>query len=197
MDNSIKSSDLTTEQKVILDAVYRIDTSRNNYNNVDKVKFEKILFLLSKKFPDELDYLNETFDAYAMGPYNEYLDDVMDSLLDLRLVKDYKTITEDGKRVLEGLNFRKAERKIDQALKELVVFSANLSTDDLLYIVYKLYPSYAEKSNIWHRINSDKFETIEIPVENITQNDTRTIHIKSDRGNTVKVTIKDGKVELL
>ena len=189
--------DLTFEQKVILDAIYRIDDLKAK-RKMSKVKFEKLMFLLAKMYPSQLEEINDTFEPYAMGPFNEYLeDDGLGRLEDLGLIKDHKEITPEGLEIAKQ-NIQRDDnlKEIDKSLKQLIKILSPLSNNDILYITYNLYPKYAERSQVKHMAKSENFETYEVDLNEISKRPSETIEIKSDKGNRLKIKFENGVLEI-
>jgi len=189
--------DLTFEQKVILDAIYRIDDLKAK-RKMSKVKFEKLMFLLAKMYPSQLEEINDTFEPYAMGPFNEYLeDDGLGRLEDLGLIKDHKEITPEGLEIAKQ-NIQQDDnlKEIDKSLKQLIKILSPLSNNDILYITYNLYPKYAERSQVKHMAKSENFETYEVDLNEISKRPSETIEIKSDKGNRLKIKFENGVLEI-
>jgi len=189
--------DLTFEQKVILDAIYRIDDLKAK-RKMSKVKFEKLMFLLAKMYPSQLEEINDTFEPYAMGPFNEYLeDDGLGRLEDLGLIKDHKEITPEGLEIAKQ-NIQQDDnlKEIDKSLKQLIKFLSPLNNNDILYITYNLYPKYAERSQVKYMAKSENFETYEVDLNEISKRPSETIEIKSDKGNRLKIKFENGVLEI-
>jgi len=151
--------DLTFEQRVTLDAVYRINDLKAK-NKMSKIKFQKLIFLLSKMYPSELEGISDMFELDAMEPYSEFLDDdCLGRLQDMGLIKDYKQITPEGLEISKQIIQQDENlRKIDKSLKELIEALLPLNDNDILYIIYELYPDYVEKSQVRNMAISEKLE---------------------------------------
>jgi len=189
--------DLTFEQKVILDAIYRINDLKAK-NKMSKIKFEKLMFLLSKMYPSELEGISDTFEPYAMGPYSEFLDDDgLGRLQDMGLIKDYKEITPEGLEIAKQIIQQDENlKKIDKSLKELIETLSPLSDNDILYIIYNLYPEYAERSQVRNMARSENFETYEVDLNELSKRPSEVIEIKSDKGNRLKIKFENGVLEI-
>jgi len=165
---------------------------------MSKVKFEKLMFLLAKMYPSQLEEINDTFEPYAMGPFNEYLeDDGLGRLEDLGLIKDHKEITPEGLEIAKQ-NIQQDDnlKEIDKSLKQLIKILSPLSNNDILYITYNLYPKYAERSQVKHMAKSENFETYEVDLNEISKRPSETIEIKSDKGNRLKIKFENGVLEI-
>jgi len=189
--------DLTYDQKVVLDVVYRAGDSKK-IARMSKVKFEKILFLLSKRYPQKLEFINSSFDAYAMGAYSEYIDDVLDSLSDYGLIQDHKELTDLGKKIVTQILAKEPTLKeIDHTLNEFLDFASSITDEDFLYIVYNLFPDYASKSYIKERVHSNRFESFRIDLGTNDKTSKNIIEITSDKGNTIKVKLEDDILKIV
>jgi len=197
MSNLNAEKDLTFEQKVVLDAIYRIDNLRAK-RKMSKIKFEKLLFLLGKMHRSELEEINNTFEPYAMGPYSEYIeDDILGPMKDLGLIRDYKEITPQGREIAEQiLQHDEALKKIDESLKILINTLLPLKDNDIFYLVYNLYPDYAERSQVRDMAKSEIFETFRIDLKKMNEKSGNIFEITSDKGNKLKVKIENGIIEI-
>ena len=189
--------DLTFEQKVILDAIYRIGDLKAK-RKMSKIKFEKLMFLLAKMYPSELEEISDTFEPYAMGPFSEYLDDDgLGRMEDLGLIKDYKEITPEGLEIAKQIIQQDENLKeIDKSLKQLIEILSPLNDNDILYIIYNLYPKYAERSQVKNMARSENFETYEVDLNEISKGPSEIIEIKSDKGNRLKIKFENGVLEI-
>lgn len=181
MDITVNKQDLTVEQKAVLLSVGLLD-SKNTFN---RVYFEKFLFLLTKSLPDILESLNDTFEAYKLGPYNEYADEVIDGLQDYSLMTSWKDLSEEGQEMVRELSQDKESQPIIGKIHELNYTLSGLNVDDLLYLTYNLYPDYASQSAIAGRVGSDKLETFKLSINHLKEGQISSI--KSDKGNDIRV----------
>ena len=181
----ITKNDLTTDQKAVLLSLASLDNKNSQY----RIYFEKFLFLLTKSLPDVLEDLNDTFEAYKLGPYNEYADEIVDGLRDYNLMTSEKDLSEEGKRLANELRNDKECQPIISKIQELNETLTELNVNDLLYLTYRLYPDYASQSVIAENVKSDKLETFKLNVDNLKEG--QVLSVRSDKGNDIKVK-KDG-----
>ncbi len=146
--------------------------------------FEKILFLLTKNLPDELKDLNATFEAYRFGPYNEYADELIDGLDAAGLVED-GVPTDEGAALARKVRDSGRGAQIAHELEGIVNATREMSTDDILYLVYSLYPDYAQSSEIRGRIRSYRLEHFSISVDELSEGEVMVV--RSDKGSRLRV----------
>jgi len=71
-----------------------------------------------------------------------------------------------------------------------------LNDNDILYIIYNLYPEYAERSQVRNMARSENFETYEVDLNEISKRPSEVIEIKSDKGNRLKIKFENGVLEI-
>ena len=123
-----------------------------------KVKMQKILFLVSealpKAFGGEL-----RFEAHKKGPYSQTVDDYLNALQDVGLIKlPSCTLTEEGQAVVDDVVPREPLKGIVDSMKDVVV---HLSEDELLLMIYNDYPEYRRNSEEWARIIDIRWDLAE------------------------------------
>ena len=123
-----------------------------------KVKMQKVLFLVSKALPqafgDEL-----RFEANKKGPYSQTVDDYLNALQDVGLIKlPSCTLTEEGQAVVDDVVPREPLKGIVDSMKDVVV---HLSEDELLLMIYNDYPEYRRNSEEWARIIDIRWDLAE------------------------------------
>lgn len=177
----VTKDDLTVDQKAVLLSIASLNKKYSRF----RIYFEKFLFLLTKSLPDLLEDLNDTFEAYKMGPYNEYADEILDGLRDYNLLTSEKGVSDEGKRVVSELREDQESTLIIQKIAEINETLEGLNVDDVLYLTYNLYPDFAKESVIAKDVKSEKLETFKLKVNNISEGQTLTI--RSDKGNNIKL----------
>ncbi len=162
----------------------------------DRIYFEKALFLLTRSGLDELDVLADSFEAYDMGPYSPLADDTLLRLGDLKILqRGTMALTPEGARLARDVAEDPAFQRVTEASKSLweVLRSQRFSRKDILYLVYSLYPSYAEASKLSSDdVASERMEHFTIPEAGVPEDGSAIF--RSDKGNAVKVTKKDGRL---
>jgi hypothetical protein len=164
----------------------------------DRLYFEKALFLLSRGSADDLDDLAETFEAYDMGPYSPAADDTLLRLGDLKLVgKGTMSITHEGRRIASELREDPSFRTVVEASDHLwgVLKGERFGRNDLLYLVYALYPNFAKASKMPPSERaSSRLEHFTIREQDVPEGGVAVF--KSDKGNAIRVSKKDGRLEV-
>lgn len=187
----VNKDDLTIDQKAVLLTLESLDKKNSRY----RIYFEKFLFLLAKSLPDILEDLNDTFEAYKMGPYNEYADEIIDGLRDYNLMMSDKDLSEEGRKLAQDLKHDPGSQPIVNKIHELNETLNDLNVDDLLYLTYNLYPDYATQSIISEKVKSDKLETFKLNIDNLKEG--QVISVRSDKGNLIKMKKEGNKLVLL
>jgi uncharacterized protein YwgA len=150
-------SDLNNDEKLVLITVYRREQEINKKaqykKDICRLKFDNVLFLVLKKYHKEFEYLSNSFEPDTVGPYSEYLDEMLYSLSDYGLIENYKKLTEQGKEIAKQiLNKYSVFKEIDNILTKLFNFISSIDDTKLLYMLYNLYPEYFFKSYIKDRM---------------------------------------------
>lgn len=162
----------------------------------DRIYFEKALFLLTRSGVDELDVLADSFEAYDRGPYSPLADDTLLRLGDLKLLrKGTMSITPDGTKLARDLLGDPGFKRVVEASTSMwsVLRAQRFSRRDLLYLVYSLYPDYAKASKMKpDEVASDRMEHFTIREADVP--DGNYAVFQSDKGNSVKVAKKDGRL---
>ncbi len=187
----VNKDDLTIDQKAVLLSL----ASLNKKYSRSRIYFEKFLFLLTKSLPDLLEDLNNTFEAYKMGPYNEYADEIIEGLRDLHLLEPDNQLSEEGEMVVQELRNDKESQPILNKIHELKEILDDINVDDILFLTYKLYPDYASQSVITDKVRSDKLEAYKIDLSNLREG--QILSVKSDKGNSIKVKREGNRLVIL
>ncbi len=176
----LSPKDLTLNQKAVLLTLSRLPREFAT----DRVYFEKILFLLTKTQPDLLFDLDATFEAYKIGPYNEYVDEILGDLHNYSLAEGM-AITPTGRQVAQTLSADPELAEVPASLESILdaVQELNLDVNDLLYTVYNLYPEYTGLSEHRAEARSSKLQHFTIPLPE----GERPVTIFSDKGGKVNV----------
>lgn len=178
---------LTEEQKVTL---YTLGLIEKNNRNLDLTSLQKILFLVTKNFPDKLSTYDEDFEPFDFGPYSELLERDVARLQDLDVVDKNLVIKDDSKSLLT--EFEKVNGKESTDIAEFLDGFLDLSRDDLLYVVYKLYPEYTTKSKILKKIRSTEYDAYNIDFDELKKNGSMTL--VTEKGKKIMVKLVDEKI---
>lgn len=143
-------NDLEDEEKIVIYAL----GSLNNTPLRSKVKIQKLLFLVSLIFPEYKELLE--FEPHLFGPYSEILDNVIEDLVKLELVKvegsKYK-LTEKG---FELYNQLKPKKELVGVIEDFKNFLNDLSDDEILTFIYVSYPKFIGESAKWDELKKDR-----------------------------------------
>lgn len=173
-------ADLSFNQKVILLTLEALPST----SKADRLYFEKFLFVMTKRDPALFEDINETFEAHKAGPYNEYVDEVLQGLGDHGLLKGQEP-TLEGANLARSLRGDREVAPVVHRLAEMADVLRGFSVDDLLYLTYRLYPEFAVASKIQHRIRSETLESFSIHLAQIP--DGGELVVGSDKGSRIRV----------
>jgi len=144
--------ELNDEEKLI---IYAIGCMQNTPIK-GKIKLQKLLFLVSNVFGDLQDLL--MYEPHLYGPYSEVVENVLQSLIRLELIKDSRKgygLTEEGKKVFNSLTPKKELARVMNDFKE---FLNDLDNDELLAFIYVSYPDYIKESVKWDELRPKRKE---------------------------------------
>ncbi|MGC8981926.1 MAG: hypothetical protein ACP5JU_03190 [Minisyncoccia bacterium] len=184
-----------------------------------KLFYQKIVFLLSRMFPEYFDDIVDTFEPHHYGPYSDSLMEMADEMKTYGIIDDDGKLKDEYKKSLNLLLKEDSElAKLNEKIAEMKEALNDLSEGDLIYLVYNLYPEFTEKSKIKENVDSDKLETYvinlkdlstkpkddiketifkslnNIPAQDFGKNSKKELIVKSDKGNQISVTIEGDKV---
>ena len=188
--NMVNSDDLLNDQKATL---LVFSTIPDKYRK-SRIFVEKFLFLLAKTLPEKLEYFDSNFEPYKFGPYNEYADEVVDSLRDFGLIDEFNDLTPQGEAIAEEIRGEEEIKPIVSALNELSNSTKNLDIDDIVYLTYNLYPDFTDKSIIKNKVRSNKLQAFKIDLKQLSENKEIVLH--SDKGGSVRLKKIGTRLEL-
>lgn len=138
------------DEKILLYAIGALDNSPLR----SKVRLQKLLFLLSKVFPEWDDLLE--FESHLLGPYSERVDNILEDLIALDLVRktgSSYSLTESGSRVFNTL---KPKEQLVEVIEDYKDFLNDLTDEQVLTFVYVFYPEYIGESAKWDDLKGDR-----------------------------------------
>ncbi len=139
--------DLDDEEKLIL---YAIGCLQNTPIK-GKIKLQKLLFLVSNVFGSLEDLL--MYEPHLYGPYSEVVDNVLQSLIRLGLVKEGEKkgyyLTDEGKKIFNSLT---PKEELVEVITDFKEFLNDLDNDELLAFIYVSYPEYIKESVKWDEL---------------------------------------------
>lgn len=128
-------------QKYIILLVYA-----NNEPIKDRIKFQKMMFLLADKIEQIKEQSN--YEAESYGPYSEIIDEESKYLEQVGLLFNGPkeiAITEKGKEIAQELVKNENKNNL-RMIKEYKEFLNDLNSKELLAYVYLAFPSMTEES---------------------------------------------------
>ena len=157
----------------------------------DKTSLQKIVFLLTKSYPNDLNRYNNDFVPYDFGPYSEEVEEDVAWMQTIGVLDYQLKVREENNNLITQIESLNPE--IIDHVDEFMTGFIDLNRDELLYIVYNLYPTYITSSKIVRKVNKlVKFESFKIPLSKLEE--TQTLQIVSDKGNVVSVRLENGKL---
>lgn len=185
----IEPDDLTVNQKAVL---LTLASLPKRYQH-DRRFFEKILFLLTKAQPEILADLDQTFEGYKMGPYSEFVDELNHNLEDMGLARRMD-LTPEGRALAPKLELEEDLLQVVRSLKQTLDLTKEFDVNDLLYLVYRLYPEFARDSEYPEEARSQRLEHYSVPVSNVREGESLTV--SSDKGSSLSVERRGGRLYL-
>jgi hypothetical protein len=187
--STVESRDLTRTQQAVLATLARLPEPAAH----NRVFFEKVLFLLSKSVPQELQDLEESFEPYKYGPYSEFLDEQLLQLQDLGLIED-TTLKSEGRRAAGRVLGDRDFAPVSEALSTIMDSLKGFTVDDLVFLVYRLYPDFTKESAIRQKVKSSRLEHYSVDVDELPEGGSFTV--TSDKGSTLNVRKQGDKLLL-
>lgn len=170
----VSEKDLTKEQKAVL---FIIDRLGERFS-IDNLYIQKAVFLVSKLLPESIAIYD--YEPHNMGMFSPEVESIIKREQDLGLIKDLN-VTSTGKRVIETIQ---KEDDVDE-INQVFVDINELGKEDILYLLYQLYPEFTVNSKIKERVDSYKLQSATIDLIKLKEGDE--ITIKTDKGNFIKL----------
>ena len=194
MTYEIEPEDLSDVEKSALALVgYSKGGRMDGDTRVQKLGFMAIKSSGNKDLDNDFDYRPHNF-----GPYSENLDYGIQQLIDYGLVapigKPPKfVLTDDGKRVLNEIE--EEDNVLADHIREMVKDLEHLSNDDLISIVYELYPTFTTNSIIVDKVKFCKrSDAIHVPLAKLKEGGK--VAVTSRCGVKVIASMVDGVLRL-
>ena len=132
--------EIRPEGKIALIALY-------NANSMTRTRLQKIGFLLGKVLCLDSEFGSE---SHHYGPFSQDVLDSLDMMAEKAIVKsDFNELTEYGKEIVEYMI--RVEPHIWSKASQLAETFKDIRGDQILNIVYDLYPEYTDQSKIKDR----------------------------------------------
>lgn len=117
----------------------------------EKIKFQKIAFLVLRNFEELFEFFD--FKPHKFGPYSESLDYALEEIKNKEeagIEKDTIKITENGKKKLNELELitelsekeKKNKELIEKAIENIKEDFINFTSNEMLAFIYKSEPDY-------------------------------------------------------
>lgn len=183
----VSEADLNERQKILL---LSIDTMRSNGLPLDPLSVQKMVFLVAKLLPERLKEYNNDYFPYDLGPYSEMVETDIVRMQDLGMLDSNLNVDSSSSGIVRNV-------KLDGDLRDVVDLVSSFKgfdRDDLVYVVYRLYPDYTTDSKIKSRVRSRKLEAMSFDTEGLRNE--KQLEIVTDKGRKVKVELVDGKIIL-
>ena len=126
------------------------------------LRLHKELFLVSRGIPELLE--DDNYGPHNYGPYSEEIDEDVLGLLEVEgLLKIFKgdssstiyLLTENGKTAAKEA-FSDFDENTQASFKRVYELLSGLTSDEILFIVYTMYPGMAIYSTVYDRILANK-----------------------------------------
>ncbi len=186
----VEIEDLTQEQRFLLIVLDKFGKDILK----DNLYLQKVFFLITKIFPKELEYFNTDYSAYNLGPYSTLVSETVERVKELGIIdRDTDNFSEEGLKLLRRVE-NKEKSKV-QEVNEFLTAIEKIPKDELLYVIYTLYPEYAIKSKIKDQVHSALYESTTIELEKLKEGEE--VMFKTDKNNFVKVIKRKGKIVII
>lgn len=186
----VEIEDLTQEQRFLLIVVNKFGKEILK----DNLYLQKVFFLITKLFPEEMEYFNTDYSAYNLGPYSTLVSETVERVKELGIIdRDTDDFSKEGLGLLRRVEVKEKENANE--LNEFLSEIEKIPKDELLYVIYTLYPEYAIKSKIKDNVHSALFESATIELEKLREGETVTF--KTDKETYIKVIKKKGKIVIV
>jgi len=126
------------------------------------LRLHKILFMVSRGVPELLE--DDTYSPHDFGPFSEDVEESvigfleMENLLDIehydKSTVDYK-LTQNGAQIAKRVFSNMSLEEKDNISRVYNLFD-ELTSDEILFIVYFMYPETAKYSRVVENINNNK-----------------------------------------
>ncbi|MBX8636169.1 MAG: hypothetical protein KIS30_04155 [Thermoplasmata archaeon] len=180
--------DLNDRQKILL---LSIDAMRRNGLPMDPMSVQKMVFLVTKLMPERLKDYDNDYLPYDFGPYSELVETDVARMQDLGLLNGDLQVDSTFNEMKHEISRKDIE--LDE-IASLVSSFKDFDRDDLVYVVYKLYPDYTVGSKIKSYVRSKKLESMSFDAEGLRKE--KKLEIVTDKGRKVKVELVDGRIIL-
>lgn len=174
---------MTKAQKVLL---FIIDELQGRFS-LDKLYIQKFAFLVSKLKPDLLGIYD--FEPYRLGMFSGSLESVLERDKELGLIGADLRLTQEGKELLQKMKRTDEHKELD----EIFLAVEQLSKEDILYLLYNLYPEFAEKSELKGMVKSFKFQSVTLDLDKLEEGESV---VKTDKGNNLIVRRNKDKLSI-
>jgi predicted transcriptional regulator with HTH domain len=125
-----------------------------------------------------------------MGMFSPEVESIINREQDLGLMKDL-SITEEGKKVLSEIQKDEPIKQMGKVLSDI----DELGKEDILYLLYQLYPEFTVNSRIKEQVDSYKLQSATIDLKKLEEGDEALI--KTDKGNTITLKKKKNTIEII
>ena len=187
---SLDARNLAVKQRNLLYSIYLLNR-QNAY--LDATSLQKFIFLITKSFPSDFKDYNVDYEPFDFGPYSEEVENDAARLQTLGLLDDELKVPPRNSELIAQI--KESNVPLMTSLADYVDAIARLSKDDLLYIVYNLYPEYTKRSKITQSVSSRNYESSTIDLKKLEEN--KEIFIETDKKTKLTVRFEDGKITIL
>lgn len=186
---SLDIRNLTVDQRNLMYSLYLLNKENAT---LDSTSLQKFMFLITKNFPEIFRDYNQDYEPYDFGPYSEDVEHDASRLQNMRLLDNRLKVPEASSELIKQIE--RSDEELYASLEEYVRGMGQIGRDDLLYIVYRLYPDYTSRSRISHRIKSKNYETSVIDLELLKRE--KEIRVTTDRMNTLIVKLVNDRIRV-
>lgn len=171
----VELSDLNKQEHFLL-GIIKIFSKNFKLNGTI---IQKLTFLANKYIDKPYIY---DYEPNNFGPYSEDVATTLSYDKERGFINENYSLTDKGEILgTKIINFGLPEK---DKIIELSMGLQGLSNDDIIYLVYKLYPEFTSESKIKYKVDSHILESFEIDIKKLSDNE---IKIKGDKNHFIKV----------
>lgn len=144
--------DLNNEEKIVLYSIGALGSKPLK----SKVKIQKLLYLFSNVFPDFGELL--AYEPHLLGPYSEIVDNVLEDLMTLGLIRKAENsyaLTIRGQEFFDSI---KPKKDIIDVMNDFKEFLHDLPDYEILTFIYVFYPNFISESAKWDELKPNRIK---------------------------------------
>lgn len=180
----VNKNDLTDEQRAVL---FIVDKLSKRFA-IDKLYVQKMVFLMSKIVPDSVEIYD--YEPNNMGMYSPDVDLILEREQSLGVLEGLNP-TKLGNEIVSEISKEDKIKKLDTVFKEI----SDLNKNDIVYLLYHLYPNLTTNSTIKEKVDSYNLQSLTLDLTKLKEG--KETEIKTDKGNLITIKRVKDKIHIL